>query len=220
MVLSEAVQGIIFNFSLGAENDMAVVEARVNRMNRDNQGGLLMRYIALLRGINVGGKNKVVMSDLKACLEDAGFINVMTYINSGNVIFDSEEQDITRLTKSCEEIIEKEFGFHISLVLLDVHTLKEALEHMPQWWGSDPDSRHNAVFVIPPATAEEVIADVGRIKPEYEQVYAYGEIIFWTAPVKTFSRTRWSKVVGTKAYRYITIRNANTTKKLLELALS
>ncbi len=54
-----------------------------------------MKYIALLRGINVGGKNKVSMNDLKLCFENAGFKNVVTYINSGNVIFDSEEQSLT-----------------------------------------------------------------------------------------------------------------------------
>jgi uncharacterized protein (DUF1697 family) len=179
-----------------------------------------MKYIALLRGINVGGKNKVSMEDLKACFEKAGFQNTMTYINSGNVIFDSDEQNTTKLIKKREEIITKEFKFPISLAVIDVNTLKEALEHAPKWWGEDSDSKHNAIFVIQPATAEKVAAEAGKIKPEYEQVYLYKEIIFWSAPLKTFSRTRWSKVVGTKAYRDITIRNANTTKKLLELALS
>ncbi|SHK99039.1 DUF1697 domain-containing protein [Desulforamulus aeronauticus] len=179
-----------------------------------------MKYIALLRGINVGGKNKVSMSDLKTCFENAGLLNTRTYINSGNVIFDSEEQDTTKLIKKCEEILEKEFGFPISLAIIDATTLKEALEHVPEWWGDDPNSKHNAIFVIQPATAKEIIADVGEIKPEDEQLYAYKEIIFWSAPLKTFSRTRWSKVVGTKAYQNITIRNANTTKKLLELVLS
>lgn len=100
-----------------------------------------MKYIALLRGINVGGKNIVPMSDLKDCFENAGFQNTMTYINSGNVIFDSEEQSITNLTNNCEEILEKRFGFPIGLALINVHTLKEALEHVPKWWGDDPNSK-------------------------------------------------------------------------------
>lgn len=179
-----------------------------------------MKYIALLRGINVGGKNKVSMRDLKVCFEKAGFLNTMTYINSGNVIFDSDEQNTAKLIKKCEEIISMEFKFPISLAVIEVNTLKEALEHVPQWWGDNPDSKHNALFVIQPATAEEVAAEVGKIKPEYEQIYVYKEIIFWSASLKTFSRTRWSRVVGTKAYQDITIRNANTTRKLLELALS
>lgn len=179
-----------------------------------------MKYIALLRGINVGGKNKVEMSKLRACIHEVGFQNVMTYINSGNVIFDSEDENSSKLTQKLEEILEEKFGFSINLVLVDVRTLKEALEHVPEWWGLDPDSKHNAIFIIPPATADIVIEAVGKTKPEYEKIFVYKEIIFWSAPISTFSRTRWSNVVATKAYQSITIRNANTTKKLLELALT
>lgn len=178
-----------------------------------------MKYIALLRGINVGGKNKISMRDLKACFENAGFSNIMTYINSGNVIFDSEIESTTKLSKRCEGIIEEEFGFPIRVAIMDINTLKEALEHVPEWWGEDQNSKHNAIFVIQPATAKEVSEEVGEIKPEYEKIYVYKDIIFWSAPLKTFSRTQWSKVVGKKAYNHITIRNANTTKKLLELVL-
>lgn len=179
-----------------------------------------MKYIALLRGINVGGNNKIPMCDLKTCFENAGFSNAITYINSGNVIFDSEYTNITELNKLCENIIEKKFGFFIRVTVIDVNSLKEALEHVPTWWGNDPDSRHNALFVIPPATDDEILTSVGTIRPEYENVYAYHGIIFWSATIKTISRTRWSKIVGTKAYQNVTIRNANTTRKLLELALS
>ena len=179
-----------------------------------------MKYIALLRGVNVGGKNKISMNELKTYFEKAGFKNTRTYINSGNVIFDSEEENTIKLAEKCKEIIENEFDLPISLALIDANTLKEALEHAPKWWGDDPNSKHNTIFVIQPATAKEVIEDVGEIRPEYEQFYAFKDIIFWSAPLKTFSRTRWSKVVGTKSYQNITIRNANTTKKLLELVLS
>jgi len=179
-----------------------------------------MQYIALLRGINVGGKNKVSMSDLKVCFEKAGFQSILTYINSGNVIFESEESDIVKLVNQCAGILQKEFGFPISVAVINVDNLQDALEHAPEWWGEDPDAKHNAIFVIPPATADEVTIEAGQIKPEYEKIHVHGEIIFWSAPLTTFSRTRWSKIVGTKAYQHITIRNANTTRKLLELAMS
>ena len=176
-----------------------------------------MKYIALLRGINVGGNNKVSMKELKNCFEKAGFRNVSTYINSGNVIFEYDETNIESLIVQCREILEKEFGFPISLSVIDAPALKEALEHAPKWWGVDPESKHNAIFVIPPATSDNIIAEAGAAKPEYESVSAYGNVIFWSAPLKTFSRTRWSKIVGTKAYQDITIRNANTANKLLDL---
>lgn len=77
-----------------------------------------MNYIALLRGVNVGGNNKVPMPALKKCFADAGFQNVMTYINSGNVIFDSEERAISELTAYCETILQNTFGFEIGLAVV------------------------------------------------------------------------------------------------------
>lgn len=91
-----------------------------------------MQYVALLRGINVGGKNKVSMKDLKTCFNKAGFPDAITYINSGNVIFTSEEKDTIKLAEKCKEIIHQEFGFPISLALIDVDTLQEALDNVPQ----------------------------------------------------------------------------------------
>jgi uncharacterized protein (DUF1697 family) len=175
-----------------------------------------MKYIALLRGINVGGNNKVPMSELKACFEASGHINVSTYINSGNVIFESDETDETKLVRSCEAAIEKQFGFKVVVAIISAGELIDSMNHAPNWWDKG-DAKHNVIFVIAPATAEQVMNEVGESKPEYEKIAHHGKIIFWTAPLKTFSRTRYSKIVGTKAYQSVTIRNANTTKKLFEL---
>lgn len=176
-----------------------------------------MKYIALLRGINVGGNNKVSMSDLKVCFETLGFTHVQTYINSGNVIFETAKTDKAKLVEKCEEAIEEKFGFHVVCSVIEVKELHNALSNAPAWWGKGDDVKHNALFVIAPATADEIIKEVGEAKPEYEKVEAYEPIIFWSAPIKTFSRTRYSKIVGTKAYQFITIRNLNTTKKLFDL---
>ena len=71
--------------------------------------------------------------------------------------------------------------------------------------------------MIPPVTVEDVFKEVGEIKPEYEKVGSFGNVIFWSAPLETFSHTRWGSVVGKSVYQKITIRNANTVKKLVEL---
>lgn len=175
-----------------------------------------MKFIALLRGINVGGNNKVAMVDLKKCFEDTGFSNVITYINSGNVIFESSQVDTVKLITMCEAAIQKQFGFHVICSVISASELLDALKHAPKWWNKG-DAKHNAIFVIPPKTAEEIMAEIGEAKPEYENVAAYHPIIFWSAPVKTFSRTRYSKIVGSKVYQSVTIRNANTANKLAEL---
>ncbi|NCB41977.1 MAG: DUF1697 domain-containing protein [Clostridia bacterium] len=176
-----------------------------------------MKYIALFRGINVGGKNKVSMKELKELMEKNGFSNVATYINSGNIIFSSDNSDIEFLKSKCEALVFKNLNLILQLMLIPAAELIETLDNAPNWWGEDKESKHNAIFVIPPTTAEEVIKEVGEAKPEYEKVAGFGKIIFWSAPLKTFSRTRWSKVVGKSIYNEITIRNSNTVKRLVEL---
>lgn len=178
----------------------------------------MTRYLALIRGINVGGKNMVSMPNLKTCFENAGLGNVMTYINSGNIFFDSSEKDLAQLVQSIETILTNDFRVTTKVAVVSVSEIKEAFSHAPAWWNKDAGSKHNAIFVIAPSTATEVIKAVGEAKPEYEKVEDYGRIIFWSAPLKTFSRTRWSKIVGSSAYNSITIRNANTFTKLVELS--
>lgn len=177
----------------------------------------MIKYIALLRGINVGGKNNISMKELKELLEENGFRDVVTYINSGNIIFSSDNSDIEFLKRNCEALIFENFKLELSMMIISAGEFIEALKNAPDWWGTDKESKHNAIFVIPPITVDEVFKEFGEIKPEYEKVSSFGKVIFWSAPLKTFSRTRWSKVVGKSVYNKITIRNSNTVKKLTEL---
>ena len=177
----------------------------------------MKKYILLLRGINVGGNNIVSMKELKELLEQNGFLNVITYINSGNIIFSSENSDIELLKRRCEVLIMEKFKLGIAVMVISAVEVFEALNNAPDWWDADSESKHNAIFVIPPSTVEEVFENVGESKPEFEKVGSFGRVIFWSAPLKTFSRTRWSKVVGSSVYDRITIRNANTVKKLIAL---
>ena len=178
----------------------------------------MKKFIALLRGINVGGKNKVSMPLLKSALEHAGFSDVTTYINSGNIIFSSTENDILMLQNQFRGVIADTFGLDIPTAVIPAKDLADALEHAPSWWNAADNSKHNAIFVIAPADAAAVIQQVGDIKPEYEKVAHHNQVIFWSAPIETFSHTRWSKIVGGPAYQSVTIRNANTTMKLLQLS--
>lgn len=176
------------------------------------------RYIALLRGVNVGGKNTVSMPVLKAALTEAGFLHVRTYINSGNIFFSADEVNAADLQQKCRQVIMDRFGLDIPVAVMAEPDLADMLAHAPGWWGDGSEAKHNAIFVIAPADAGAVIEAVGEAKPEYEQIAIWGQLIFWSAPLKTFSRTRWAKVSATPAYESITIRNLNTTKKLLELS--
>lgn len=178
---------------------------------------LMEKYIVFMRGINVGGKNKVSMSELKELFEQNGFQDVVTYINSGNIIFSSDNTDEKKLKEECEVLILNKFQLNIPVIIISANDLLTALNYAPSWWGQDKDSKHNAIFILPPTTVDEVFKEVGEIKPEYEKVDHYGRVVFWSAPIKTFSRTRWSKVVSSSVYDSITIRNANTVKKILQL---
>lgn len=177
-----------------------------------------MKFIALLRGINVGGNNKVSMAELKLCFEELGFQNVKTYINSGNVIFDSDKTDKAMLVRICEESIQKRFGFQVICFVMFAEELKLALLNAPSWWDNDENSKHNAIFVIEPVRPQDIIKEIGEAKSDYESVGTFGQIIFWSTPIKTFSHSRYSNIVGSKLYKSITIRNANSTKKLAELS--
>ncbi|MBM6613603.1 DUF1697 domain-containing protein [Desemzia sp. RIT804] len=174
-----------------------------------------MKTIALLRGINVGGKNKVPMKDLKACFLDMGFTEVETYINSGNILFKTDWENAEQsLQDYCQQRIEIAFGFPVLVSIVTADELIEAVQKAPSWWGTDPDMRHNTLFVIHPAKAEEVLSEIGEISVEFEKVAYIGNIIFWSSALEKNSRTRFSKIVGTKPYQQVTIRNANTTRKL------
>ncbi len=177
-------------------------------------------YIALLRGINVGGKNKISMSLLKAAFEEIGFSKVLTYINSGNVIFKSDETDKIGLIAQCENIISEKFGLNIPVCVVTSDEIAEALQNAPEWWDAENEVEtvNQTIFLIPPVTASEVCKAVGDAKDKFEKVGYYNNVIFWSAARATFTKTRWSKIASSAVYSKVTIRNANTAKKLLALS--
>jgi len=179
---------------------------------------LIKRYISLLRGINVGGKNKISMVDLKSSFERRYFQNVVTYINSGNVIFDSY-MDENSLTEICEKLILEDFGLNIPVCIISASDLEKIVLNAPNWWNKDKDYRHDAFFTIPPITTVTVIESFGNINKEYEKLAYYNRTVFWSASKANITKTMVSRIVqNKKIYNSITIRNANTTLKLWELS--
>ncbi|EOH97898.1 DUF1697 domain-containing protein [Enterococcus pallens] len=176
------------------------------------------RYIALLRGINVGGKNKIAMPLLRQTFEEFGFTEVVTYINSGNVVFSSDCLDKTELIKQCEAAITSAFSLTVPVNVISASELAKTLKHAPDWWGEDKDIIHYAIFLIPPISMEEVFDAVGAIKPEYERIAHHKRVIYWSAPAKTFAKSRWSKIASSTVNNHVTIRNANTVNKLVKLS--
>lgn len=97
----------------------------------------MKRYIAFLRGINISGKNKVPMAELKKGFEGLDFTEVKTYLNSGNVIFSSDEDDIDQLAKQIEIMIKNQFTLHIPVFVISQENLEDILRNAPDWWGNE-----------------------------------------------------------------------------------
>lgn len=176
------------------------------------------RYVALLRGINVGGRNVVKMADLRAAVERAGVQDVTTYINSGNLLF-STGLDEPAAQALCQDVIARELGLDVSVCVISASDLRQAMAQAPDWWNDGPDSKHNVFFAIPPATVDEICSRVGPVRQEHEKALGVERVVFWSAPVVTFSRTRWSKMISTDktVHHAITVRNARTALTLARM---
>lgn len=177
-----------------------------------------MKYIALLRGINVGGNNKVSMQVLKSTLTEAGLANVRTYINSGNVLFESHNATAVTLTALCEKAIERQFGFPVGCVVLSEADYKKEIDGAPEWWGqANENMRSDALFVLSHGTAQAVVNKVGDVNNEYEWVAATDNIVFWTVDRRRYTKARLPKIIGTNEYKTVSMRSSTTTRKLYAL---
>ena len=178
-----------------------------------------MKYIALLRGINISGKNKISMSELKLELEKNKYQNVSTYLNSGNVIFESNKDNKEVIMKDICKIIKNKFNLEIPVFVMTVFELEDILNNNPNWWGADnKEVYHNLIFIIPPTKYEDVYNAIGEPKEDIEKIKEYNNSIFWSFDLKNYRKSNWwSKTASTNIKDKITIRTANTMKKVLEI---
>lgn len=129
----------------------------------------MRRYIALLRGVNISGKNKVPMAELKLGFESLGFSDVRTWLNSGNVVFSGEETEPAALTGQIDGMIQRRFGLEIPVFVLPQEELADILRHAPDWWGTeDPEVYDNLIFILPPASFQDVYREIGAPKEGLE----------------------------------------------------
>ena len=150
----------------------------------------MKRYIALLRGVNISGKNKVPMAELKKCFEALGFMDVKTCLNIWNVIFSGEETDASALTSRIERMIQRQFGLDIPVFVLPQEDLAEILHHAPDWWGTENREIYdNLIFILPPAAFPEIYREIGEPKEGLEQIQAYKTAVFWSFSRKDYQKT-------------------------------
>jgi uncharacterized protein (DUF1697 family) len=177
----------------------------------------MTQYVALLRGINVGGNNPIKMSELKACFEAQDFHNVASYINSGNVLFESTERSVAKLAARIEEALEKIFGYK-SWVALRSHEQQRAIvEKAPHGFGGDPATYlYDVIYLKDAVSAPEVIKDV-KTRDGVDAVHAGASVLYFSRLRARVTQSYVNKIVGTPVYQSMTIRNWNTTIKLLAL---
>jgi uncharacterized protein (DUF1697 family) len=176
----------------------------------------LQLFVALLRGVNVGGNNMISMSALKKSFETIGFTHVTTYINSGNIIFNAKNDDARKLERQIERMLAKDYQLNSKVVVRSLSEMEKLVQSLPRNWDGDSNWRYNVIFLRHTIDSEEILADLPANSELEEVVYRPGTLL-WSAHVDQISRSKMVKLSSRKIYQDMTVRNLNTTKKLYEL---
>jgi uncharacterized protein (DUF1697 family) len=175
-------------------------------------------YVVLLRGINVGGKNKVPMAELRTCLENLGFTNVSTYIASGNVILESSGRP-AKMQAQIEAALLQSFRLDSELIrvlVLSRDQLQAVIDNRPKGFGDQPAKYHSdAIFLMGISSAEAM--PVFDPREGVDNVWPGEGVIYSQRLSAQRTKSRLGKIVGTPAYKSMTIRSWTTTTTLLDL---
>lgn len=173
-------------------------------------------YVALLRGINVGGNNKVEMAKLKECFTALGYTDVSTYINSGNVIFKTKKKAVPSLTADIEKAIKKTFKLSIPVVLRNKKNIEKVCKKIPAEWVNDTKYRTDVLFLWEAFNNQKTLKLIATNPAVDSLIYVDGAII-WHLKREQYTKSKMNKLIGTEVYKNMTARNVNTVHKLLAL---
>ena len=174
------------------------------------------RYVALLRGINVGGRNKVPMADLREAIEAVGHTDVTTYIQSGNVLLTSSRPR-AEIEAELEQKLERRFGFPLVVVLRSHAQLRAIVEQAPKGFGKQTDAYHSdVIFLRAPLTPAQAMKVV-KLRDEVDQAWTGRGVLYFARLSARRTQSKMSSIVGTPEYALMTIRSWSTTTKLLAL---
>ncbi|CAM3910887.1 DUF1697 domain-containing protein [Cohnella lubricantis] len=178
-----------------------------------------MVFAALLRGINVGGHNKVDMKLLKMTFERIGLRNVVTYINTGNIIFTDDRRSALQLSAELEEAIAADFGLSIKVLVRTLDEIRTIMASLPEHWANNQDMRSDVLYLWDDISEESMLEQL-TIKPGIDHVIRVPGAILWSYERQHANKSGMNKIIGTKLYRQVTVRNVNTARKLFELMLA
>jgi uncharacterized protein (DUF1697 family) len=174
-----------------------------------------MKYIALLRGINVGQNRRVDMKRLKILFELFGCANVLTYINSGNIIFESNKSK-TAIQREIEPILKKEFGFEIPILIKTKNEIQKIASVIPSDWQNNTKQRTDVAYLFDQIDFKKNINELPMNREFIDVRYIKGAI-FWNLDRKHYNKSHLSKLIGYKLYQFMTVRNVNTARYLSNL---
>ncbi|MCA9367439.1 DUF1697 domain-containing protein [Candidatus Kaiserbacteria bacterium] len=170
-------------------------------------------YVALLRGINVGGNKKVSMAELRELFSNLGFSNVRTYINSGNVLFDGKQVSM----KAIEMAIKQRFGFAVPTLVVPVSSLRAVVKATPEMWHNDQLQKVDVLFLWPPYNTKTVLKTMPLVAGVDETLFV-AETVVWRVERTKQNKSYMQKgFIGSEVYRHMTARNINTVRKLVSL---
>jgi len=171
-----------------------------------------MKYVALLRGVNVGTSKRVDMKTLKKLFESIGYTEVFTYINSGNIQFSADEtQD--KVEVDIQEILCKNLGEGIKVLLKTKEQMREIAETIPEEWKNDEEQKTDVAYLFKCINRKE-IADELPIKKEYIRILYVDGALIWNVKRKDYNKSQLNKIIGHKIYKEMTVRNVNTARYL------
>ena len=177
----------------------------------------MYKYLALLRGINVGGNNIIKMSDLKASFEKMGFSDVTTYIQSGNVIFASAKKDQEKLALQIEKALSETFDYKSKIALVSFDQMKTVFNELPDGFGSDPGRyRYDVIFLREKVSPSEIMKKI-KLRPGVDEAAAGSLALYFSRLAERAGQSYLKNVMMLPEYKEMTIRNWNTTKALFEI---
>ena len=173
-----------------------------------------MKYLALLRGVNAGGKRRVPMAELRNLFEQMEFRDVTTYVNSGNLIFSARTKPDT---KNIQKTLEHHFGFAIDTLIIDAKKFQKIVAAIPGEWQNDyTEHKSDACFLFPDVDSPDILERISP-RPEFEDVrYVPGALLSYL-PRKNQPKSALFRLASTPLYKQMTVRNITTARKLAEL---
>lgn len=171
-----------------------------------------MKYVALLRGINVGGNNKVEMAKLKTLFEKLECTNVTTYINSGNVIFETEKST-SKILEDFEKAFNKEFGFDTPTLFKTQKEIQNIANAIPMIWQNDVDQKTDILYLFPEIDNKSIIEKL-PINMDFVKLHYVKGALILNVSRKDVVKSGLAKLVSNSFYKLMTIRNANTARIL------